>query len=110
MRKDGVSPELRAQVFERDRICFMARIHPRTHTCHTLYGEAHHSDDRYRLELDHFWLTGAHLGKRAPSDLEHLTALCGKENNRPPSHNTRESQREYIEALYPGARKREEQR
>lgn len=77
----------------------------------TTYGREHSPLDQELLTVDEFWLhPGGTKGKRAPQDLEHGVAMCGRENIRPPSHGTREAERSYIEMLYPGAREREETR
>lgn len=106
---EAVSPGLHRAVLERDRFCFLFLLDPH-HVCYTRFGNRHEPDDKLRLTVDHFWLTGARLGRRAPSDLEHLVALCAIENNRPPSHKTREAERDYVEGMYPGAREREREK
>lgn len=62
MRTDPVTPALRLAVFERDRGC----VAPRLGAIDSCAG---------RLTLDHV-KDQPRMGKRAPSDLEHLVSLC----------------------------------
>jgi hypothetical protein len=52
VKREGVTTDLRRRVFERDGVCFMARIDP-GHMCSG------------PLTLDHVHLDGGHMGKRA---------------------------------------------
>jgi hypothetical protein len=64
-RRDPVTPELRDAVLARDRGCIASRV------CDCIAST--HCDGR--LTLDHV-KDQPRMGKRAPSDLEHLLTLC----------------------------------
>ncbi len=64
MRRDPVTPELRQAVLLRDGGCVAARL------SHFLRGQC-----SGRLTLDHV-KDQPRMGKRAPSDMAHLVALC----------------------------------
>jgi hypothetical protein len=98
-RRDAVSPELHDAVLRRDGYCFMARISI-THVCHDRWGTWHPADDLSKLTVDHVHLDGGHVGRRAPSDLQHLVAMCALANIAGPSRSVREAEREYLRRLY----------
>jgi hypothetical protein len=64
-RRDPVTAELRESVLLRDRGCVASRV------CDCIAS----SNCDGRLTLDHV-KSEPRLGKRAPSDLEHLVVLC----------------------------------
>jgi hypothetical protein len=63
VRKDPVTPELRAAVLARDWACVAPRLDPSAGQC------------RGVLTLDHV-KSQPMMGKRAPSDMEHLVTVC----------------------------------
>lgn len=56
-------------------------------------------------QVDHVWLVPPGVkGKRAPSDLAHLVAMCSYHNvDHPPSSGVRTAERAYLLGLYPEA-------
>ena len=98
-RLNPFPPELREEILERDRRCFMTRLDP-NHQCRDRWGNRHRSDDRRYLTMEH---VKQHLAMGIMK--KHLpwlvVALCGYENNRPPSAQTRMAMRSYLAALYP---------
>lgn len=99
--EDKVTPELKAAVIGRDRSCIGYRLDP-LHRCFTRFGETHAPTEAKFLEPDHvWWEPGGVKGKRAPSTIEHLVAMCGWLNNRPPSAEVREAERALLFKLYP---------
>lgn len=90
---------LAEQVLDRDKVCFMKRIDP-AHQCMTRFRRRHASDDRRFLTMEHVKRRLA-LGIPKVHKLEQLVALCGFENNRPPTAATRALMRSYLAALYP---------
>ena len=90
-----VTPELREAVLLRDRRCVLSMMDA-AHFCYDQWGQVHHSDDLHRLTLEHV-KDRLRMGKRAPSDLSHLVALCGYRNAiRPPTKVERAWMREYL--------------
>lgn len=77
-RRDPVSPELREYVLDRDKGCLAAKTDD-THVCKDQWGNKHSGWDRSRLTLDHVH-DHAKMGRRAPSDPQHLVALCWDAN------------------------------
>ena len=63
MKRDPVTPELRIAVLNRDRGCVAVML------------GAEAGDCRGRLTLDHV-KDYPMMGKRAPSDMAHLAAIC----------------------------------
>ncbi len=74
-RTDPVSPELHAAVLVRDRMCVRARM-DRAHECRDVWGNPHSPRDLERLQLDHIQEGYGRMGKRAPSTMGTLVALC----------------------------------
>lgn len=102
-RPDPVDDTLRRAVLVRDRVCFLVSL-DELHVCYGKDDRPHPSTDLSKLEVDHVWLDGAHMGDRAPSDLHHLVAMCCKGNTRVgPSREVREAERAYLRSLYPDA-------
>jgi len=99
MTREKFPPELHAEVLDRDRMCFLKRLDP-NHQCRDRFGNPHRSDDRRRLTLDHVKRHLA-LGIAKRHKPWWLVAMCGYENNRPPSKKTREAERTYLAMLYP---------
>lgn len=93
--RDKVTAEVRQQVLERDKVCFLARLSI-THVCHDQWGRWHPSNDLDRLTVDHVHSEGGMMGKRAPSDAQHLVAMCAQANIGGPSHAVREAERAYL--------------
>lgn len=98
MRRVGaVTLELRAFILRRDQRCFLAKIEP-DHICFDIWGHEHRSDDLDRLSLEHVKDEGM-MGKRAPSDPQHLIALCHRANFEVPSRVHRTAMRAYLRAV-----------
>jgi hypothetical protein len=69
--KDPVTPELRAEVAERDGRCVLSKLDP-THTCRDTWGNQ--IDPRGVFEIDHVMNSG--VGMRGPSVRSNLVRLC----------------------------------
>ena len=99
-----VTPELHERVLRRDGMCFAAYAAPAlglTHRCADQWGEPHSASDLARMTVDHVHdVTNGVRGRRAPSDEQHLVAMCAAENIRGPSRVMRQAQRDYLTALY----------
>lgn len=93
-RKDAVTPSLHAAVLRRDRECVLAKM-DRTHVCRDVWGNPHPSDDLAKLSLEHV-KDEPMMGRRAPSDLAHLVALCYAANVGVPSKVQRQGFRDYL--------------
>ena len=98
-RRDAVSAELREAVIRRDGCCFIARIDPE-HVCRDRWGYPHAATDDLLLTLEHV-KSDLRIGRRAPSDLRHLVALCHGSNVAVPSKAQRALMRTYLLGLYP---------
>ncbi|MES2211325.1 MAG: hypothetical protein V4515_14275, partial [Chloroflexota bacterium] len=94
-RKDPVTPELREAVLRRDGMCLLAKVDP-GHSCRDTWGVPHAPTDLWRLSLEHV-KSELRMGRRAPSDLEHLVAMCHSGNVGVPSKTQRAAIREYLE-------------
>ncbi len=88
---------LRWAVFIRDGGCVLAKLEP-GHECRDVWGQKHAPNDTDRLTLEHV-KTDLAMGQRAPSDLEHLVALCGLANFEVPSKAQRALFREYLRTV-----------
>jgi hypothetical protein len=97
--RDRVTPAVHAAVLARDLQCFAYRM-DRRHICKDAWGRSHSPYDLSRLTLDHVKDAPA-LGKRAPSDMLHLVAMCAGTNIGVPSKAIRQAEREYLAGLYP---------
>jgi hypothetical protein len=98
-QRDPVTPEVRDAVLRRDGICVLA-LYEREHICRNRWGREHAPTEVSELTVEHvhdFLM----MGKRAPSDPEHLVALDFAANFRPPTKAQRALFREYLAALYP---------
>lgn len=93
-RKDPVTPELHAAVLTRDRECVLWKRDP-SHACRDQWGNPHRPDDLARLSLEHV-KDEPRMGKRGPSDLRHLVAMCHAANIAVPSKAAREWMRDYL--------------
>jgi 5-methylcytosine-specific restriction endonuclease McrA len=93
---DKVTPELRAAVIARDGVCFLSRLN-RLHVCRDKWGNEQRPDEN--LTVDHV-KDEAGMGKRAPSDLRHLVAMCYGANVGVPSREVRILERAYLARLY----------
>lgn len=82
MTRDRVTPELWQAVMERDKGCVLARLDP-SHRCSGYMTVEHVKSD-------------LRMGKRAPSDLAHLVAMCYGGNVGVPSKTQRAALREYL--------------
>lgn len=96
-----VTQAVRLAVLDRDRSCFGVRVDP-SHVCRDQWGIPHPSDDRRFLTLDHV-KQQAMMGRRAPSDVMHMVAMCYALNVGVPSKELREAERAYLATLYPAA-------
>ena len=96
-RVGSISAELRREILERDKRCFLARLY-NDHVCRDLWGNPHRSDDLDRLSLEHVKDQGM-MGRRAPSDPAHLLALCATANINVPSKGDRIAMRAYLRAV-----------
>lgn len=93
-------PEIHAAVLDRDKVCFMYRLDS-THQCRDRFGNPHRPDDRRLLTVDGV-KRHPRLGVRADHRyVWFLVAMCGYENNRPPSADTRRLERSYLTKHYP---------
>jgi len=101
MRANGVTAEVRQAVLRRDRVCFLARIDS-DHRCADRWGHLHASDATWLLSLDHV-KDGPMMGRRAPSDPQHLVAICHRSNTNVPSKQVRAAERAYLAGLYQSA-------
>ena len=71
--RDQVTPELRALVLARDGGCVATRLDA-DHQCMSLWGPVARTD-LWAMTLDHV-KDEPRMGRRAPSDAEHLVTLC----------------------------------
>lgn len=101
---DKVQQAVRLAVLARDRRCFVVRVDPR-HVCRDQWGIPHPSDDDRFLTLDHV-KDGPMMGRRAPSDVMHMVAMCHAANVSVPSKELRAAERAYLAKLYPAAWRR----
>lgn len=100
MARDPVSPETRAEVFERDKRCVLS-IFDASHTCYTAWGDEHEPDDLDKCTLEHIkWKLM--MGRRGPSEAGSMVTLCGWRNViRPMSKLERAWTREYLMQFIP---------
>lgn len=96
--RERFDPAMREEILDRDRVCFMVRLDP-NHQCRTRFGTKHRPDSRRLLTMEHVKQKRGFLPRKHRVWL--IVALCGFENNRPPSQQTREAMRAYLRALYP---------
>ena len=92
-----MTPAVAEFVKLRDRECVLRKLEP-THRCKDQWGTPHPSWQLDRLTLEHV-KTELRMGKRAPSDPEHLLTLCWAANNRPPTKAQRALFREYLRTV-----------
>ena len=95
-RRDPVSSELRLAVLERDRACILWKLDPQ-HRCSDRFG-SHAPDHTNLLTLEHV-KDDLRMGKRGPSDLAHLVAMCYGGNVGVPSRAQREAIRAYLQEV-----------
>ncbi len=94
---DPVTPEVREAVLRRDRGCVLALLQPLSHSCRDAWGNYHSMWDQDVLTLEHVKDADAlSMGKRAPSDPQHLVALCAHANIGVPSKAQRAMLRQYL--------------
>lgn len=91
---DPVTPEVRSAVLLRDGAC-VAWLLDRAHVCRDAYGTPHDPRRLAVLSIEHV-KDELRMGKRAPSDLEHLVALCYGANVGVPSKELRVELRAYL--------------
>ena len=91
---DPVTPEVREAVLRRDQMCVLWRL-DRRHYCRDGWGNRHDARDLDRLTMEHVKDELA-MGKRAPSDPQHLVALCAHANIGVPSKAQRALLRQYL--------------
>ena len=72
--RDPVTPALRRSVLKRDGGCVAAAI--TDDLCHDQWGTVIPWNALDRMTLDHVQSGGGRMGKRAPSDADHLVTLC----------------------------------
>lgn len=73
-----------------------AQLDPEHRVCMTTYGLVHDWDDARYLTVDHFWPDYSVKGKRAPSSMATLVAMCGEGNRLwGPAH--REEERAWVQ-------------
>lgn len=96
-RRDPVTPELREAVLRRDGVCFLSRLDS-DHVCRDRWGQPHSPSETHLLTLDHV-KDHLRMGVRAPSDMDHLVAMCWAGNVGVPSKAVREAQRAYLAAV-----------
>jgi hypothetical protein len=86
--------ELRDAVLLRDGCCILLRLDP-DHRCRDRWGEYHDPRDLSKLTIEHV-KTEPMMGRKAPTDLAHLVALCGYANVAVPSRAMRDGMRQYL--------------
>jgi len=74
MRKDPVTVATRLAVFRRDGGCIAFRL-DRSHVCRDRWGRSHSAGVLDKMTVDHV-KDQPMMGKRAPSDPDHLVTLC----------------------------------
>ena len=89
-----MNADLRRAVLERDGCCVLLRLDP-SHFCRTVWGEYHDPRDLDKLTIEHV-KTERMMGRKAPTDLAHLVALCGYANVAVPSRVQRDGMRQYL--------------
>lgn len=89
-----MTPEVHAAVLKRDGGCLMAKIE-QGHVCRDRWGVPHAPDRLELLSLEHV-KDDSMMGRRAPSDMSHLVALCHGANVGVPSKEQRDSFRSYL--------------
>ena len=92
---DPVTPEVREAVLRRDVGCVLATLDPQHHVCRDAWGNPHLPFDLSKLTLEHV-KDELMMGKRAPSDPQHLVALCAHANIGVPSKAQRAMLRQYL--------------
>jgi len=92
---DPVTPEVREAVLRRDQMCVLAFLDESHTYCRDAWGNEHPADDLSKLSLEHVKDELA-MGKRAPSDPQHLVALCAHANIGVPSKAQRALLRQYL--------------
>jgi hypothetical protein len=92
--RDRVTPELHEAVLFRDRQCLLSAIEP-DHVCRDRWGNMHEPWAWLHLTVEHV-KDQPRMGKRAPSDMAHLVALCYAANVGVPSKSQREAFRAYL--------------
>ena len=71
----------------------------RLHVCRDRLGGAHGPHAMHLLTIEHVHEGYGMAGRRAPSDLGHMVALCYGTNVKPPSRDERTLMRAYLGAV-----------
>lgn len=99
---ERVTQQMHAEVRLRDRECVAAKAVRagviESHQCRDMWGMPHASQAIALLSVDHVHDV-AMMGKRAPSDLRHLAALCYGMNVGGVPAEVRRFEREYLASL-----------
>lgn len=98
-KDDPVTAAVRWAVMKRDGACVLSKLNA-AHVCRDRWGEIHRPDATRALTVEHV-KDELRMGRRAPSDLAHLVALCHGANVGVPSKEERAWMRAYLRALYP---------
>lgn len=93
----SVPKTLRWAIYIRDGGCLLYKLEP-GHVCRDLWNQEHAHNDFDRLTLEHV-KDQSMMGKRAPSDEQHMVALCAASNIGVPSRSQREAFRAYLRAV-----------
>jgi len=97
-KPNPVTGAVRWAVVHRDRMCVLAML-VTGHVCRDQWGERHASYDQRKLTIEHV-KDELMMGRRAPSDVGHLVALCAGANIDVPSKSDREAMRHYLAGFY----------
>lgn len=92
--KDPVTAVVRWSVMRRDGGCVLALLDPE-HRCRDKWGNPHAPTATRSLTVEHV-KDSLRMGKRAPSDLDHLVAMCHAGNVGVPSKRNRAKVRDYL--------------
>ncbi len=92
-----VTGAVRWAIIHRDGGCTLARLFF-DHQCRDQWGETHSPYDQRKLTIEHI-KDELMMGRRAPSDVRHLVALCAGANFGVPSKEERAAMRDYLVAV-----------
>lgn len=92
--EDKVTAAVRDAVFARDMACVLW-VADHAHQCRDRFGVPHAPFDMKRMTAEHV-KDSIGMGKRAPSDMAHLVAMCAAGNVGVPSKVQREWIRDYL--------------
>lgn len=94
---DPVTGAVRWAVVRRDGACVLSRL-VAGHVCRDRWGEAHDPTNQRKLTVEHV-KSELMMGRRAPSDMGHLVAMCAGSNIGVPSKVERAAIREYLASV-----------